>query len=68
MSENTAVAHRQWSDERFCVMCYATCVAGCKVDLSRFFFLKGLLFVLMSTSSSSVEIAFVFVQTLWTKG
>ena len=55
------------SDERFCVMCYATCLAGFKVDLSSFF-LKGLMFVLMSTSSSSVEIAFIFVQTLWTKG
>ena len=34
----------------------------------RFFFLKGSMLVLMSISSSSVEIAFIFVQTLWTRG
>ena len=38
-----------------------------KVDPSRFF-LKGLLFVLIGTMPSSVEIAFIFVQTLWTRG
>ena len=38
-----------------------------KVEPSRFF-LKGLMLVLMSTSSSSVEIAFIFVQTLRTRG
>ena len=32
------------------------------------FLLKGSMLVLMSTSSSSVEIAFIFVQTLWTRG
>ena len=31
------------------------------------FLLKGSMLVLMSTSSSSVEYAFIFVQTLWTK-
>ena len=32
------------------------------------FLLKDSMLVLMSTSSSSVEIAFIFVQTLWTRG
>ena len=32
------------------------------------FLLKDSMLVLMSTSSSSVEIAVIFVQTLWTRG
>ena len=38
-----------------------------RVALLRFL-LNGSVLVLMSTSSSSVEIAFIFVQTLWTRG
>ena len=38
-----------------------------KVEPSRFL-LKGLMLFLMSTSSISVEIAFIFVQALWTTG
>ena len=38
-----------------------------RIALLRFV-LKDSMLVLMSTSSSSVEIAFIFVQTLWTRG
>ena len=37
-----------------------------KVEPSRFLSERSYVFFLMSTSSSSVEIAFIFVQTLWT--
>ena len=36
--------------------------------VSSRFPLKGLSFVLIGTMQSLVEIAFIFVQTLWTRG
>ena len=36
--------------------------------VSSHFPLKGLMFVLIGTMPSSVEIAFIFIQTPWTKG